>query len=150
MVRRFTFAMFALAIAFSLALSLALTRPAWAAPPQAAAPEAASDAKPDAKAEDELPPALQVYKGREIAPTMTFHGAPWLVRRERQEEEDCRKLLAALKVKPGQTVCDLGCGNGFYTLRLANLVGAKGKVLAVDIQPEMLSLLDENLKKKQV
>ena len=36
------------------------------------------------------------------------------------------------------TVCDLGCGNGYWTLPMAREVGVKGRVLAVDIQREML------------
>ena len=55
-------------------------------------------------------------------------------------------MLKALDIKPGQVVCDMGCGNGFYTLKLAKLVGPTGKVLAVDIQPEMLHLLKERAK----
>ena len=70
--------------------------------------------------------------------------------KERQTEEDCAQLLKALKLKPGQTACDMGCGNGFYTLKMARLVGDKGRVLAVDIQPEMLSLLDKQLKGKHI
>lgn len=89
-----------------------------------------------------LPPPRTHYRGREIAPFMTYHGASWLVRPERRREEDCDTLLTALKVAPGQTVCDLGCGNGFYTLKLGELVGPEGRVLAVDIQPEMLRLLE--------
>ena len=78
---------------------------------------------------------------------MSFHGAPWLIRETRDPEENPRKLLKALDVKPGQTVCDLGCGNGFYTLQLAELVGEQGRVLAVDIQPEMLALLKQRAEK---
>jgi ubiquinone/menaquinone biosynthesis C-methylase UbiE len=74
---------------------------------------------------------------------MHFTGAPWLVRESRQREEDCRLLLAALELKPGQTICDLGCGNGFYTLELARRVGPTGLVYAVDIQAEMLRMLAE-------
>src|SRR6478752_7079727 len=70
-----------------------------------------------------IPPAKKGYKGREIAVTMHYLGAPWLMRDERQREEDCAMLLKALDVKPGQVVCDMGCGNGFYTLQLARLVG---------------------------
>jgi len=89
----------------------------------------------------EIPPPRTHYLGREIAQTMHYTGAPWLVRESRQREEDCRMLLDALELKPGQTVCDLGCGNGFYTLELARRVGPEGTVYAVDIQPEMLRLL---------
>jgi len=88
-----------------------------------------------------VPPSQTHYMGREIAQTMHYTGAPWLVRESRQREEDCRMLLKALALKPGQTVCDLGCGNGFYTLELARQVGPEGTVYAVDIQPEMLRLL---------
>ena len=40
-------------------------------------------------------------------------------------------------------MCDLGCGNGFYTVELARQVGPEGTVYAVDIQPEMLRMLAE-------
>ena len=89
----------------------------------------------------EIPPPRTHYMGRGIAQTMHYTGAPWLVRESRQREEDCRMLLEALQLKPGQTICDLGCGNGFYTLELARRVGPEGTVYAVDIQPEMLRLL---------
>lgn len=92
---------------------------------------------------------LTEYKGRTIAPTMTYHGADWLTRKEREQEEHCKTLLKALNVKPGQAVCDMGCGNGFYTLRLAKLVGKQGRVLAVDVQPEMLHLLDLRAKQSR-
>jgi SAM-dependent methyltransferase len=88
-----------------------------------------------------IPPPMTHFKGREIAQTMHFTGAPWLVRESRQREEDCRLLIEALAIQPGQTVCDMGCGNGFYTLELARRVGPRGRVYAVDVQPEMLRML---------
>jgi SAM-dependent methyltransferase len=88
-----------------------------------------------------IPPAPTHHMGREIAQTMHFTGAPWLVRESREREEDCRMLLEALDTRPGQTICDLGCGNGFYTLELARRVGPAGGVWAVDVQPEMLRML---------
>lgn len=90
-----------------------------------------------------IPPPVERYMGREIAQTMHYLGAPWLTRESRQREEDCQTLLTALKVAPGSTVCDMGCGNGFYTLPLARLVGEDGRVIAVDIQREMLELLKD-------
>ena len=97
--------------------------------------------RPVAAQDHAIPPTVTEYKGREIAQTMHYLGAPWLTRESREREEDCRTLLAALKIKPGDTVCDLGCGNGFYSLKLAKLVGEHGRVIGVDIQREMLELL---------
>ncbi len=88
-----------------------------------------------------IPPAMTEYMGRSIAQTMHYLGAPWLVRESRQREEDCQTMLKQLGITEGMVVCDMGCGNGFYTLELARLVGERGRVLAVDIQPEMLRLL---------
>lgn len=96
--------------------------------------------------EPRIPKGPKRYKGREIAETMHYLGAPWLMRDERQREEDCAMLLEALQLKPGQVVCDMGCGNGFYTLQMARIVGPQGRVLAVDIQPEMLHLLEARAK----
>ena len=90
------------------------------------------------------------YKGRQIAQTMSYHGAPWLIRDTRDQEENPQELLAALEVRKGQTVADVGCGNGFYTLKLAELVGPQGRVLAVDIQPEMLELLQARAAEKGI
>jgi ubiquinone/menaquinone biosynthesis C-methylase UbiE len=104
------------------------------------------------RAEDkkEGPPALTEYQGRRIAQTMHWLGAEWLIRNEREREERCSLMMASLGVKPGMTVCDMGCGNGFYTVQLAKIVGAKGKVYAVDIQPKMLEFLKERTDKEKV
>lgn len=79
--------------------------------------------------------------GRRIAPTMSHHGAAWLTRAERDEEENTQLLLEQLELHPGQTACDLGAGNGYHALRMARAVAPGGEVVAVDIQPEMLALL---------
>ncbi len=100
--------------------------------------------------EADVPPALTHYKGREIAQTMHYAGAPWLVRESREREEECSTLMKCLNLKPGQVVCDMGSGNGFYTLKIAPLVGETGKVLAVDIQPEMLELLNKRAEAEKI
>lgn len=114
---------------------------------QAVAP---AETKPAAPAASEVPPPPKTYRGREIAVTMHYLGASWLTRESREREEDCTTMLAALGVKPGQTVCDLGCGNGFYTLKLAKMVEPGGSVIAVDIQPEMLHLLKQRSKEARL
>ena len=107
---------------------------------------------PRAKTEpqEKVPPGLTHYMGREIAQTMHFAGAPWLTRESRDREEEPAKLMKALDLKPGQTVCDLGCGNGFYTLKLADAVGPTGNVYAVEIQKEMLDLLARRAEQEKI
>ena len=97
-----------------------------------------------------IPPPATHHMGREIAQTMHYTGAPWLVRESRQREEDCRMLVEALEIRPGQTLCDMGCGNGFYTLELARRVGPRGIVYAVDVQPEMLHMLAERVAREGI
>ena len=111
---------------------------------------------PGAFAEEAAPPAYtsvraspdgigKVYLGREIAQVMTFHGAPWLERAERMEEERPDRVLATLDLKPGMAVADVGAGSGYYSWRIAERVGAGGTVYAVDIQPEMVRLLQQQM-----
>jgi ubiquinone/menaquinone biosynthesis C-methylase UbiE len=119
--------------------------PARGDPPSASP---ADGSRPDKALE--LPEPKTHYMGREIAQTMHFLGAPWLVRESREREENCKKLLAALPLKLGDSVCDIGCGNGYHTLRLAGRVGPDGRVYASDIQQEMLNMLMERSKARQV
>ncbi len=86
------------------------------------------------------------YMGREIAQVMGHEGAGWLERKEREREEQPAKMLAALELKAGDVVADIGAGSGYHTFRMAPLVGPRGKVLAVDIQPEMLDLIRRRMK----
>ena len=97
--------------------------------------------------DDQGPPALLEYKGREIARTMHWQGAPWLMRKLREEEEKTSEMINELKLKPGISVADIGSGNGYHTLMMAKIIGKKGQAYAVDIQPEMLIMLEERAKK---
>jgi ubiquinone/menaquinone biosynthesis C-methylase UbiE len=90
------------------------------------------------------------YMGREIAQVMGHQGAEWLERPEREKEEAPSKLHEILKLKAGDVVADIGAGSGYHTFRLAEKVGAKGKVYAVDIQPEMLDIIKKRMKEKKV
>ena len=90
------------------------------------------------------------YLGRRIAPTMSADGAEWLIRKSRDREEQPKLLLKALQLKKGQVVCDFGCGNGFYTIPLAHRVGPLGRVIALDIQQEMLDLLKQRIEPRGI
>ncbi len=116
----------------------------------------ADDPKPGAKPryeyrQDHDPNGIgKFYMGREIAQVMGYQAAGWLERKEREKEEEPAKLLKALELKDGMVVADVGAGSGYYTFRMAPLVGPKGKVLAVDVQDQMLALIKDKAKKEGV
>ncbi len=89
------------------------------------------------------------YQGREIAQVMGHLGADWLERTERQQEERTDLLLDALNLKPTDIVADIGAGTGYFSFRLAKAV-PQGRVLAEDIQPEMIQYLNEGKRKQKI
>jgi ubiquinone/menaquinone biosynthesis C-methylase UbiE len=102
------------------------------------------------RAEEAAPPALTEYKGRKIAQTMHWTGAEWLMRQNREDEENAALMLKELRIQPGWTICDLGCGNGYHALTMAGMTGETGRVLAVDIQPQMLDMLSARAASRNV
>ena len=90
-------------------------------------------------------PGKHPVSGRVYAQTMGVQGAPWLDRRERDQEEDPDLAIRLLRIQKGATVADVGAGSGNITIRLARQVGPMGKVYANDIQPGMLEILQKNV-----
>jgi ubiquinone/menaquinone biosynthesis C-methylase UbiE len=62
------------------------------------------------------------------------------VSRDAKVWEDARipDLIEAMRIKPGDSVADVGCGDGIFTVPLARAVGEKGRVYAVDIDKDAL------------
>lgn len=85
------------------------------------------------------------YLGREISHVMGHLGAGWLERPSREKEERTDLLLDKLPLDPGDTAVDLGAGTGYFTLPMARKVGSTGRVLAVDIQQEMLDIINARI-----
>ena len=78
------------------------------------------------------------YMGREIAEVAEHDtAAKWLERPEREDIEFPNRIIEALDLRPTDVVADIGAGTGYFTFRISPHV-LEGKVLAVDIQPEML------------
>jgi ubiquinone/menaquinone biosynthesis C-methylase UbiE len=88
--------------------------------------------------------------GRHYALTMGVEGADWLDRAERDAEEEPDHAIDVLKIAKGSTVADIGAGSGYMTVKLARKVGPDGKVLANDLQPGMLELLNKRLAKSKI
>src|SRR5438105_2804045 len=97
-----------------------------------------------------LIPARAQTPARQPAPVMGVAGAEWLIRPERIQEEDPDRMLAALEIKPGSVVADIGAGVGYHTWRLAEIVGPSGKVIAEDIQEGMIGLLKKNISDRKL
>ena len=138
---------FILALLWALAPSHAQDRanaPAPAEKPpekQAAAGDAGASALAVYRRGEATPDGIgKFYMGREIARVMGHLGAAWLERAEREEEERPAKLIELMDLRATDVVADVGAGTGYFTFRIAPHV-PEGKVLAVDVQPQMLAML---------
>jgi ubiquinone/menaquinone biosynthesis C-methylase UbiE len=96
------------------------------------------------------PPGIHPITGRVYAKPMSADGADWLTRPDRDEEEQPRLAVDALKIPKGATVADIGAGSGYMTALLARQVGPTGKVYANDIQTRMLDLLRRNIDRQKL
>lgn len=129
----------------ALIATLAILWLTASAPAQEAPPDSPKPAAPRPKrAHPTHGDGHRSYMGRPIADVMSYLGADWLFRPEREEEERPEAMLDALGIQPGWTVADVGSGAGYTSLRLARRVGPDGSVLATDVQPQMLQLLRRN------
>lgn len=81
------------------------------------------------------------YMGREIAKVMGHTEALWLERPSREVTEQPKQVVDALDLKSTDVVSDIGAGTGYFSFRISPRV-PKGKVLAVDIQPEMIDIMN--------
>jgi cyclopropane fatty-acyl-phospholipid synthase-like methyltransferase len=53
------------------------------------------------------------------------------------------EVVALLEIEPGMTVVDLGAGTGYFLHYLSRAVGATGKVIALDVEPDMIRYMRE-------
>ena len=89
------------------------------------------------------------YMGREISKIMGHCGVCWLERGDREAEENPSKVIAALDLAPGTILADIGAGSGYYTFRIAEKY-PQSRVVATDIQPEMIDELEQKIDTDEV
>ena len=89
------------------------------------------------------------YMDREISFVMGHRAAGWLNRPERIQEEMPDAVVENMNLEPDHVVADIGAGSGYFSFRIAANV-PDGKVLAVDIQPEMLQLIEGQMGEQEV
>jgi FkbM family methyltransferase len=89
------------------------------------------------------------YMGREISGVMGHQAAGWLERDQRTHEEMPDEVVANMGLRPDHVVADIGAGTGYFSFRIARLV-PQGKVLATDIQPEMLAIMEQRKRELSV
>lgn len=69
---------------------------------------------------------------------------------DRDSVGEARKVMDFAAIEPGMTVADIGAGEGYYTVRLAERVGEKGRVLAQDIDDDALGRLGRRVERERL
>ena len=63
---------------------------------------------------------------------------------------DAKKVLREIELKTSNTLLDIGCGEGRFSISASEIVGDNGKVYAIDISKEAINSLEEKIKKKNI
>ena len=69
---------------------------------------------------------------------------------DRESWQKVAEIFTAMKISPGSRVADIGAGSGFFTVRLARSVGPRGRVFAVDINPNLVRELQERVARENL
>lgn len=92
--------------------------------------------------EPRFPPAQ-----RDVAPIV---GGTFSTEDARDRAGEAEAVMQLAGVKSGMSVADVGAGEGYYTVRLARVVGARGRVLAEDIMPEVRDDLSDRVQRERL
>jgi len=83
-------------------------------------------------------------------PVSELAGNQWSTETARDKRGEAEEIMKAAGLEPGMTVADIGAGEGYYTVRLAEKVGAAGRVLAQDIDEEAIDRLAERVNRESL
>jgi len=85
---------------------------------------------------------MNIEKNKSVCPVESAGALDSSVRRFLQNP----KKIIEPYIKKGMTVLDMGCGSGFFSIEIANLLNGNGKVIAADLQEGMLEKLNKKIK----
>ena len=92
----------------------------------------------------------QTQKELPNAPDSAWWLAPYLEFGTRQIFGSRKKHIRKTGIKKGDTVLEVGCGTGFFTVEISKLVGPTGRVYAIDVQPQMIKKIERRIKDQQL
>src|SRR3954467_1505636 len=84
---------------------------------------------------------------RDVAPIV---GDAFSTEDARDRVGEAKQVMELARVSPGMSVADVGAGEGYYTVRLAPVVGPKGRVLAEDIMPDVRDALSDRVQRERL
>lgn len=84
---------------------------------------------------------------RDVAPIV---GEAFSTEDARDRVGEAEQVMELARIKPGMSVADVGAGEGYYTVRLARMVGPDGRVLAEDILPEVRDALSDRVQRERL
>ena len=90
--------------------------------------------------EEQRPPDARDFP-RAYRPVSSLSGDGFSNEQARDDRREAQTVMDLAMIQPGMTVADIGSGEGYYTVRLADRVGKKGRVLAEDIDRDALARL---------
>ncbi|MEN2787147.1 methyltransferase domain-containing protein [Sphingomonas qilianensis] len=83
-------------------------------------------------------------------PVATIVSSRWSTEEARDRLNEAGRVMDKSGIKPGMTVADIGSGEGYYTIRLAQRVGKDGRVLAEDIVEDVRDALAERVARERL
>lgn len=87
---------------------------------------------------------------RAVRPVSALSGTEFANEDQRDDLGEAQVVMDLAAIRPGTTVADIGAGEGYYTIRLAERVGVKGRVLAQDIDPGAIQRLGQRVERERL
>ena len=87
---------------------------------------------------------------RPFRPVSDIEGTQFSTEDQRDDLGEAQVVMDLAQIRAGTTVADIGAGEGYYTIRLGERVGARGRVLAQDIDPEAIRRLGQRVERERL